>query len=99
MPEVFGQFGFVFFFYNNEGLEPMHVHVRKAGGFAKYWIEPVELEFSHGMKVNDLKTAEKLTINRLELIETKWQEVQGSELPFTIKKGALPTESSFLIEY
>ena len=46
MPEVFRELGFVFFFYSNEGNEPMHIHVRKAGGFAKYWMEPIELEFS-----------------------------------------------------
>lgn len=31
MPEVFREFGFVFLFYANEGQEPMHIHVRKAG--------------------------------------------------------------------
>ena len=36
MPEVFRELGFVFFFYSNEGQEPMHVHVRKTGGFAKF---------------------------------------------------------------
>ena len=55
----------------------MHVHVRKAGGFAKYWIEPVELEFSQGMKVNDLKLAEKLIIENIELIKQKWYEIHG----------------------
>jgi hypothetical protein len=68
MPEVFRELGFVFFFYSNEGDEPMHIHVRKAGGFAKYWIEPIDLEFSQGMKVNDLKIAEKLIMNHVELI-------------------------------
>jgi len=34
MPEIFRKYGFVFFFYANEGQEPIHVHVRKAGGFA-----------------------------------------------------------------
>lgn len=57
MPEVFRKYGFVFFFYSNEGGEPMHIHVRKAGGFAKFWIEPVELEFAQAMKISDLKTA------------------------------------------
>jgi len=51
MPEIFRKYGFVFFFYSNEGQEPMHVHVRKAGGFAKFGMEPVELEFSQGLKV------------------------------------------------
>jgi len=78
MPEVFRKYGFVFFFYANEGNEPMHIHVRKAGGFAKYWIEPVELEFSQGMKVAELKTAEELIIENLELIKLRWNEVHGS---------------------
>jgi hypothetical protein len=78
MPEVFRELGFVFFFYSNEGNEPMHIHVRKAGGFAKYWMEPIELEFSQGMKVSDLKTAEKLIKSHVELIKNKWYEVHGS---------------------
>jgi hypothetical protein len=77
MPEIFRKLGFVFFFYANEGNEPMHVHVRKAGGFAKYWIEPVELDFSQGMKVNDLKIAEQLIVEHLGLIKSKWDEIHG----------------------
>ncbi len=78
MPEIFRELGFVFFFYANEGVEPIHVHVRKAGGFAKYWIDPVELDFSQGMKINDLKTAESLIISHLNLIKNKWNEIHGS---------------------
>jgi hypothetical protein len=78
MPEVFRKYGFVFFFYANEGNEPTHIHVRKAGGIAKYWIEPVELEFSQGMKVNDLRTAEDLILENIERIKRKWYEVHGS---------------------
>jgi len=77
MPEVFREFGFVFFFYTNEGEEPLHIHVRKAGGFAKYWVEPVELDFSQGMKVNDLRIAEQLIIENIERIKQKWYEVHG----------------------
>lgn len=55
----------------------MHIHVRKAGGFAKYWIEPVELDFSLGMKVNDLKIAEQLIIEHIGLIKSKWNEIHG----------------------
>jgi hypothetical protein len=51
---------------------------RKAGGFAKYWMEPIELEFSQGMKVSDLKTAEELIESHVELIKNKWYEVHGS---------------------
>jgi hypothetical protein len=78
MPEVFREFGFVFFFYSNEGGEPMHIHVRKAGGFAKFWIEPIELEFAQGMKISDLKLAEELINNHIALIKKRWYEVHGS---------------------
>ena len=77
MPEVFRELGFVFFFYANEGIEPIHIHVRKAAGFAKYWLDPIELDFSQGMKVQDLKTAEQLIIDNLDKIKTKWNEVHG----------------------
>ena len=78
MAEVFREFGFVFFFYSNEGQEPIHVHVRKAGGFAKFWIDPVELDFSQGMKITDIKQAEELIFGHLEMIKTKWNEIHGS---------------------
>jgi len=78
MAEVFREYGFVFFFFSNEGNEPMHIHVRKAGGFAKFWIDPIELDFSQGMKISDIKLAEDLIIEHIELIKTKWNEVHGS---------------------
>lgn len=78
MPEVFRKYGFVFFFYSNEGNEPIHIHVRKAGGFAKFWLEPLELEFSQGMKVADLRTAENLIKENITLINEKWHEIHNS---------------------
>lgn len=78
MPEIFRKLGFVFFFYSNEGLEPMHIHVRKAGGFAKFWLEPIELDYSQGLKVQDIKVAQDLIEQNYELIKTKWNEIHGS---------------------
>ena len=75
MPEVFREFGFVFFFYANEGQEPIHIHVRKAGGFAQFWIEPIELDFAQGLKVSELKLAEQLVFEHIEQIKFKWNEV------------------------
>ena len=77
MPEVFRAEGYVVFFYANEGHEPMHVHVRKAGGFAKFWIDPVTLDFSEGMKTSELARAEQLISERVELIRSKWNEVHS----------------------
>jgi hypothetical protein len=75
MPEVFRLEGYVFFFYANEGQEPIHVHVRKAGGFAKFWIEPLMLDFAQGMKTKELGRAEELIGQNVELIRRRWNEV------------------------
>jgi hypothetical protein len=50
MPVIFREDGFRFFFYSNEGspLEPIHVHVRKGEGDAKFWLSPVSLAASDG---------------------------------------------------
>ncbi|MBM2815634.1 MAG: hypothetical protein HW421_2396 [Ignavibacteria bacterium] len=77
MPEVFREDGFVFFFYTNEGNEPIHIHVRKAGGFAKFWLIPLELDYSKGFKSADLIKAEELIEKHLEQIKEKWNNVFG----------------------
>jgi len=74
---VFRQEGFVVFFYANEGQEPMHVHVRRGGGFAKFWIDPLQLEYAQGLKVQELSRAERLLEENLEQIRRRWHEVHG----------------------
>jgi hypothetical protein len=53
----------------------MHVHVRKAGGFCKFWIDPVSLDHSQGMKTRELTRAEELITENTEIIRSKWNEV------------------------
>lgn len=47
--------GYKFSFYSNEGNEPPHIHVKKAGSEAKFWLTPhVELEVYYNYKVQEL---------------------------------------------
>lgn len=78
MPEVFRQEGYVFFFYSNEGQEPIHIHVQKAGGFAKFWLDPIVLDFAQGMKTKDLARAEELVCENEERIRRRWNETHNS---------------------
>ncbi len=78
MPEVFRKEGYVFFFYSNEVREPMHIHVRKAGGFAKFWMEPIELDYASGLKTQQVARAEQLIVENQDLIRRKWHEVFDS---------------------
>lgn len=77
MPEVFRLDGYVFFFYSNEGNEPMHIHVRKAGAYAKFWLIPIELDYSKGFKPSDLVKAEEMIHIEIERIKEKWYNVFG----------------------
>jgi hypothetical protein len=77
VPEVFRREGYVFFFYSNEGQEPVHVHVRRAGGSAKFWMEPIGLDHSIGMKTRELARAEELIVENRNLIQEKWDETFG----------------------
>mgnify|MGYP002075140729 CR=1 FL=1 len=43
----------------------MHIHVRRAGGFAKFWLMPLELDSSKGLKSSDLMKAENMIIENL----------------------------------
>ena len=68
----------MFFFYANEGHEPMHVHVRRAGGFAKFWLTPLTLAYAEGLKVRELARAEALIAAHKDAIRRKWNEVIGN---------------------
>lgn len=77
MPTVLRKDGFRFFFYSNEGnpIEPLHIHVQKAGAEAKFWMSvEVSVARSDGF---DAKTLRKLTeiieANR-NIIEDRWNE-------------------------
>jgi hypothetical protein len=78
MAEVFRAEGYVFFFYSNESQEPMHVHARKAGGFAKFWLEPVLLDYCQGMKTREVARAEELIVDNLDRIRRRWNEAFGT---------------------
>ena len=77
-PEIFRLEGYVFFFYANEGNEPMHVHVRRGGGYAKFWLEPLELDYAKGLKTKEIVRAEIIITENLETIRRKWHDVFGT---------------------
>ena len=55
----------------------MHIHVRKAGGYAKFWLMPIEIDSSKGLKSSDLMKAEIMINNNIDRIKEKWYDVFG----------------------
>ena len=78
MPEVFRSEGYVFFFYANEAHEPMHVHVRRGGGHAKFWLASLALAYAEGLKVREPARAEEPVVAHKDVIRRRWHEVFGS---------------------
>lgn len=77
MPKVFEINGYRFFFFTNEGdpIEPCHIHVRKGGGLAKFWVKPeVLMEDSIGFTAKELKFIESEIRKNRNLIEEAWNE-------------------------
>jgi hypothetical protein len=81
MPVIFRHKGYRFFFFSNEGipLEPCHIHVRKGGAVAKFWIVPeVRLAEAYDMSSAELRKLLYVIKQNQELIKRKWNEYFGS---------------------
>lgn len=73
MPTILSINGFRFFFYVNDH-SPMHIHVERGDGTAKFNLEPVELVRSKRFKASELAEIRKLVNENLELFKDKWHE-------------------------
>jgi len=49
MPTVLIIKGYRFFFFSNEGSEPIHIHIEKAECYAKFWIDPLFVAANYGL--------------------------------------------------
>jgi len=78
MPTIFREEGFVFSFFSGDGHEPVHVHVRKAGGACKLWMEPLRLARSEDMDLRDIKRAMQLAEKHRQEILEAWNEYFGN---------------------
>lgn len=77
MPKVFEVYGYKFFFFSNEEspLEPCHIHVRKNGNLAKFWIkENAELADNIGFSSTELKNIQEILNEKKLLVEEAWNE-------------------------
>ena len=74
MPRVKKVGPYRFFFYSNEGTEPIHVHAQRERRLAKFWLEPVALAGTSGFTGQELRKIEKLVVaNRDQFVEA-WHE-------------------------
>jgi hypothetical protein len=74
MPTVLRIGPFRFFFYAGDGGEPPHVHVEHDDCEAKFWLDPVRLDRSHGFSRKEINRIQELVeLHREHLLES-WNE-------------------------
>lgn len=74
MPTVLNLKGYRFFFFSNEGNEPIHIHVEKADSYAKFWLDPLGIAVDYGFNSKELRKISDMIKEHEELIITKWNE-------------------------
>jgi len=74
MPTLLRVKGYRFFFFSNEGNEPIHIHVEKAESYAKFWLDPIRIAFEFGFNRKQLKEINSIIGENRELIIEKWNE-------------------------
>jgi len=74
MPTALRIEGYRFFFFSNEGNEPVHIHVESGDGYCKFWINPASLAYSAGYNSAELNKIRKLVEQHSNQIEEKWNE-------------------------
>jgi hypothetical protein len=77
MPTVLRVRQFRFFFFSNEGNEPIHIHVESDDKYAKFWLDPVQLAKSVGYGAKELNEIRKLVLENLNLFKERWYEHFG----------------------
>jgi hypothetical protein len=80
MPTVFHNLrGYRIFFFSLDRGEPMHIHIAKGRGYAKFWMRPLELARSRNFRSHELNEIAKLIEANREEIERRWNEHFGRE--------------------
>jgi hypothetical protein len=80
MPTILLMLGWRFYFYANERDEPPHVHCRKGGAEAKYWIDTDNFEVfeahAFGMKPADKRIVRRIILEHFDYIINQWNDFQ-----------------------
>ena len=74
MPTILRIRGYRFFFFSNEGNEPIHIHVEKAGSYAKFWLDPIKIAMEIGFHRRELKDIGSIIKEHEEKIINKWND-------------------------
>jgi hypothetical protein len=78
MPTVWREGPYRFYFYSGDIGEPPHVHVDSSDGTAKFWLSPVSLHYNVGLSPRELRTIERVVLERRREFQEAWNAYFGT---------------------
>jgi hypothetical protein len=78
LPTVLGSGPYRFFFCSADRDEPPHIHAEREEFAAKFWLDPVRLEWSRGFARAELRRIEGIIEENRTLLLRAWHEYFGN---------------------
>ena len=78
MPTALNITGFRFSFFAADRHELRHMHVRKSGKLAKYWLDPISQEYNYGYARSEIRQIEQLLEEHIDVLRREWDTFCGS---------------------
>lgn len=74
MPTILRVGPYRFFIYAGDRHEPLHIHVERDDKIAKFWLDPVRLQFSGGFNRVEIGRIEKIINKQHSKLVKAWNE-------------------------
>ena len=74
MPTILREGPYRFFFYAIDREEPLHVHVERDDRVAKFWLDPVRLQRSGGLRRSEIGQIARIIGENQTLLVEAWHE-------------------------
>ncbi len=77
MPTIIRSGPYRLFFYAGDGDEPPHVHAERDDKIAKFWLEPVRLQYSGGFNRMEISRIQKIIQEHQRQLLEGWHDYFG----------------------
>jgi hypothetical protein len=77
VPTVLRWNGYRFYFFSNEGTEPPHIHVDKAGCTAKFWLDEPRLARNVGFSAREVSELSAKVSEQRVAFQEAWRAYFG----------------------
>ena len=77
MPTILRVGPYRFFIYAGDKGEPQHIHVERDDKIAKFWLDPIRLQFSGGFNRVEIGRIEKIINEQYSKLRKAWNEYFG----------------------